>query len=147
MNRTLKGALVFTAVSMLVPCLLLGRQADEGTRSPTASELERLQGYWVGDGAAGECTITIKGNSLHFFAREDFWYETTFVLPAGTDPRQLHATIKDSSPPKDGVGQVVYAIFQIEGDELILAVDDGSGEPPKSLADASSRYTLKRTLP
>ena len=144
MNPTLERALAFTVVALLVPCLLLGLQASDDTHSPTASDLERLQGYWEGDGAAGQCSITITGNSLHFFAREDFWFETTFVLPAGADPRQLHATIKDSSPPANGIGQVVYAIFQIEDDELILAVDDGSGEPPESFDDASSRYTLRK---
>ena len=147
MNATLKGALAFTLVSSLMPCPLLGQQASDTTDSSTESELERLQGYWEGDGAAGQCSITIKGSSLRFYAREDFWFETTFVLPAGTNPQQLHATIRDSSPPKDGVGQVVVAIFQIVDNELILAVNDGSEEPPKSIADASSRYRLRKVLP
>src|SRR4026209_1230850 len=109
MNMPLKGTLAFTVVSLLMPCLLLCLQAGCTTRPPTASELElqRLQGYWEGDGAAGKCSITITGNSLHFYARPDFWYKTTFALPAGTDPKQLHATIKDSSLPTNGIGQVV----------------------------------------
>ena len=129
MNMTLKGALAFTVVSLLMPCLLICLQAGCATRPPTASELQRLQGYWEGDGAAGKCSITITGNSLHFYVRTDFWFETTFALPTGTDPQQLHATIKDSSPPTNGIGQVVFAIFKIEDGTLTLAVDDMSDEP------------------
>src|SRR5262245_44603556 len=95
MKMILKRALGFPALSLLMPCVLLYPQAGCTTNRPTAAELRRLQGYWEGDGAAGKCSITITGNSLHFYARTDFWYVTTFTLPAGTDPQQLHATIKD----------------------------------------------------
>jgi hypothetical protein len=134
-----KGALAFTVVSLLMPGC--------ASRPPTASELElqRLQGYWEGDGAAGKCSITITGNSLHFYARPDFWYKTTFALPAGTDPKQLHATIKDSSLPTNGIGQVVLAIFKIEDGTLTLAVE--GDEPPKTFAGASARYDLKKVQP
>ena len=145
MNMTLKGALAFTAVSVLMPCLLLCLQAGGAIHPPATSELQRLQGYWEGDGAAGKCSITIAGNSLHFYARTDFWYKTTFALPAGTDPQQLHATIKDSSPPTNGIGQVVFAIFKIEEGTLTLAVE--GDEPPKTFAGASSRYNLKKVQP
>jgi hypothetical protein len=146
MNMTLKGALAFTVVSLLMPCLLLCLQAAGTTHPPTASELQRLQGYWEGDGVAGKCSITITGNSLHFYARTDFWYKTTFALPAGTDPQQLHATIKDSSPPTNGIGQVVFAIFKIEDGTLTLAVND-SNEPLKTFDGASSRYNLRKVQP
>ena len=114
---------------------------------PTAAELKPLQGYWEGEGAGGKCSITITGNSLHFYARTDFWYETTFALPAGTDPQQLHATIKDSSPPTNDIGQVVFAIFKIEDGALTLAVDDMSHQPPKTFPGALSRYNLKKVQP
>src|SRR5262245_57614914 len=61
---------------------------------PTVAELEPLQGYWEGEGAGGKCSMTITGNSLHYRAGTN-WFETTFILPPGTDPRQLHATIRD----------------------------------------------------
>ena len=54
----------------------------------------------VGDESNGKITITITGNSLHFHRDTNFWFETTFTLPAGTDPKQLHATIKGCSPPE-----------------------------------------------
>jgi hypothetical protein len=152
MNMPLKGALAFTVVSL--PCLLICLQAGCTTRPPTASEpqrlqgsseLQRLQGYWEGDGAAGKCSITITGNSLHFFSRTDFWFETTFALPAGTDPLQLHATIKNSAPPTNGIGEVVFAIYKIEDGTLTLAVE--GGEPPKTFAGASAHYNLKKVRP
>lgn len=101
--------------------------------------------------------MTISGNSLNFHAREDFWYETTFTLPAGTDPQQLHATIiKDSSPQQADIGTVVVAIFKIEDGTLTLAViEDYEGPPPNPVPTDSDwtsiesdwtidRYYLKR---
>jgi hypothetical protein len=143
MNMTLKGALALVVVSL--PCLLICLQAGCTTRRPlTVAELQlqRLQGYWEGDGAAGACSITIKGNSLHFYARKDFWFETTFALPAGTDPLQLHATIKNSAPPTNGVGDVVFAIYKIEDGTLTLAVE--GEEPPKTFSATSAQYILKK---
>src|SRR6266550_4584775 len=106
MKMTLKGALGFTALSLLLPCLLLGLQAGCTTNKPTASELQRLQGTWEGVMVGQEkdkITITITGNSLYFHRDTNFWFETTFTLPAGTDPKQLRTTIKDS-PDKDSIG-------------------------------------------
>jgi len=142
MNMTNKGALPFTMVSLLMPCLLLCLQAAGTSHPATASELQRLQGYWEGDGAAGKCSITITNNSLYFYARTDFWFKTTFALPAGTDPKQLHATIKNSAPPTNGLGEVVYAIYKIEDGTLTLAVE--GNEPPKTFDGASSLYVLKK---
>jgi hypothetical protein len=110
------------------------------------AELNRLQGYWEGEGAGGKCSITITGNSLHYRAGTS-WWKTTFTLPADTDPQQLHATIKESSPPTNGVGKVVFAIFKIEDGTLTLAEVDGSDEPPKTFSSASSRYVVKKVQP
>lgn len=108
--------------------------------------LKALQGHWEGEGAGGKCSITITGNSLHYRAGTN-WHETTFTLPAGTYPQQLHATIKDCWPPsKDAIGKVVFAIFKIEDGTLILAVD-GPDEAPKAFSSASSRYVLKQVQP
>jgi hypothetical protein len=135
----------FPAFSLLVPTLLLCLQVGCATYTPKESEQHRLQGYWEGEGSAGKIAITITGNSLHFHARPDFWYDTTFSIPAGTDPRQLHATIKDSSPPTNSIDQVVFAIFKMEDGTLTLAVDDGSDAPPTSFAAASSHYVVKKS--
>jgi tRNA (Thr-GGU) A37 N-methylase len=64
------------------------------------------------------------------------------------DPQQLHATIKDCSPPSpNAIGTVVFAIFKIESGTLTLAEVDGSDEPPKTFSSASSRYVVKKVQP
>jgi hypothetical protein len=93
-------------------------------------------------------SITIKGNSLHFHRDTNFWFETVITLPAGTDPKQLHATIKSCPPSQaDSIGKLVGAIFKIEDGTLTLAAYDMSDEPPKTFASAESRYVLKKVQP
>ena len=108
-------------------------------------ELKPLQGYWEGSGPQGDkCSITITGDDLHFYGYGSNWYKATFTLPAGTDPRQLRATIKDGS---GHIGNVIFAIFKIEDGTLTLAADEGSGEPPKTLSMVSSAlFSLKRRI-
>ena len=94
-------------------------------------------------------TITITGNSFHFHRDTNFWFETTITLPTGTDPKQLHATIKDC-PTADSIGQVVFAIFKIEDEKLTLATTGGE-EAPKSF-DATgnnglTRFELRKVQP
>ena len=118
--------------------------AESGTATPLGEELKRLQGDWEGEGAGGKFSITIVGNTLQY-RNSAGWYKTTFTLPAGTDPQQLHATIIECSPPlTKAIGTVVYAIFKIEDGMLLLAEDDMSDKPPKTFADASSRYSGKK---
>ena len=119
MKKALNGQFLWGAFALSFAALLAAG-ASRPTR--TAVELDRLQGYWEGEGAGGKCSITITGNSLHYRAGTN-WWKTTFTLPADTDPQQLHATIKDSSPPTNGIGQVVLAIFKIEDGALTLAVE------------------------
>jgi uncharacterized protein (TIGR03067 family) len=120
--------------------------AEPGTLTPIAAELKPLQGSWEGDGAGGKCSITITGNSLHYRNRSSF-YKTTFTLPSGTHPRQLHATIKEVSPPSSGaIGTVVLAIFKIEDGTLTLATRGGGADDiPTSFDDEKdSRYKLRK---
>ncbi|HKH47966.1 MAG TPA: hypothetical protein VKM72_25185 [Thermoanaerobaculia bacterium] len=137
MKKTIKMALAVTTLSiLLMPSGLICTQAA-GTTNYTATALQRLQGSWegvlVGQEAAGKISITITGNSLHFQGLStDEWYETTFTLSAGTDPQQLHATIKDCPRPED-IGKVVFAIFKIEDGTLTLAgIQASAAEPPKT---------------
>ena len=118
-------------------------RANGATNQPTAAELKPLQGDWEGEGAGGKCSITITGNSLHY-RNNAGWFQTTFILPVGTDPQQLHATIKDCSPPTNAIGTVVFAIFKIENETLTLAEDDMSDKPPATFASATSRYVVKK---
>ena len=145
MKMPLKGAPGFTVFSLLLPCLLLGLQAGCTTNPPTAAELQRLQGYWESVPPAKN-SITITDNSLHYYAQTNFWYETTFTLPAGTDPQQLHATIKRCSYP-DNIGKVVIAFFKIEDGTLTLAYLQ-SGAAPKSFEDKEvDRFKLRKIQP
>src|SRR6188768_1306238 len=75
-------------------------KAKGPANQPTAAELRLLQGTWEGfslsqetpDGpmvkATNTITVTVTGNSLHFFRDTNFWWKTTITLPAGKDPKQ-----------------------------------------------------------
>jgi uncharacterized protein (TIGR03067 family) len=157
MNR--KESLGFKALALLGPLLLLGLPAGCTTQPPTASELQPLQGTWegvmVGDKAQQKITITITGTSFHFHRDTNFWWKTTIALPADTNPRQLHATIKDchDCPPQqeNSAGQVVRAFFKIEDGTLTLAAGNGDGVAPKSFEPTGdnglNRYELRKVQP
>lgn len=157
---TIKVALAVTTLSILLPCGLICAQAAGPAAQPTAAELQPLQGSWEGVMAgheeAGKISITITGNSLRFQRlKTDEWFETTFTLPAGTYPQQLHATIKDCSEPCDDIGKVVFAIFKIEDGTLTLVgIQASSAEPPKTFGEIPGlddnrifRYKLKKAPP
>jgi uncharacterized protein (TIGR03067 family) len=156
MKMLLKRAVGSAALSLLLLCSLLCLQAGCATHSPTASARQHLQGTWegvmVGQEKVGKITITITGDSLHFHRDTNFWFETTFTLPDGTDPKQLHATIKDCAG-KDSIGKEVLAIFKIEDGTLTLAAiptPDGAPGPPinfDSPETMSSRYELRKVQP
>ena len=138
-GQFLLGALALSLAALLTAC--------QSTPTPIAAELKPLQGSWEGEGAGGKCSIIITGSSLYYRNRAG-WYRTTFTLPVGTDPQQLHATIKDCSPPStNAIGTVVFAIFKIEDGTLTFAEDDMSDKPPKTFASASSRYSVKKVQP
>ena len=141
MNKALNGQFLWGAFALSLASL---SAAGQSTPTRTAVELNRLQGYWEGEGAGGKCSITITGNSLHY--RVGAWYKTTFTLPAGTDPQQLHATIKRCSYP-DSIGKVVIAIFKIEDETLTLAYLQ-TGAAPKSFEDEEAdRFKLLKFQP
>jgi len=156
MKMILKPALNWTSISLLLPWVLLCLQAGCATHSPSASARQRLQGTWegvmVGQENDGKITITVTGDSLHFHRDTNFWFETTFTLPAGTEPKQLQATIKDCAG-KDSIGSVVLAIFKIEDETLTLAgirTPDSTPEPPinfDSKETMSGRFELRKVQP
>ena len=98
----------------------------------------------VGDKEQQKITITITGNSLHFHRDANFWFETAITLLAGTEPQQLHATIKRGS---NSIGEVVVVIFKIEAGTLTLATDNGAGEALKVFETAPNRYELRKIQP
>ena len=134
-----------------------GEQLTAKAKGPanqsTAVELQLLQGTWegvlVGDKAQQKITITIIGNSLHFHRDTNFWFETAITLPAGKEPKQLHATIKGCPPSQaNSVGQVVRAFFKIEDGTMTLAtISDDAEETLKSFEAAGTRYELRKVQP
>lgn len=109
-------------------------------------ELTQLQGHWEGTGAGGKCSITIDGNSLLYRAGTN-WHKTTFTLPPGKVPQQLHATIVDTFPKsKDAIDQVIPALIKIEDGTLTLAAFSLNSEPPKTFeeVDTSNKYFVKK---
>ena len=104
----------------------------------------------MGDRSHDKIIITITGNSFHFHRDTNFWFETTIALPAGTDPHQLHATIKGCPPSqRDSIGKVVVAIFKIEDGTLSLATRGGGPEEAPKTFEATednglTRYELRK---
>jgi len=154
---------IVTMVGIVASCIASGgdelaAKAKGAANQPTAAELQPLQGTWegfvVGD-KYNKITVTISSNSLHFHRDTNFWFETTITLPAGTNPKQLHATIKGCPPSQsDSIGQVVGAIFKIEDGTLTLATGgDGAaaeGTPKRFAAiddKGQTRYELRKVQP
>ena len=132
----------------------LAAKAKGPANQPTAVELQLLQGTWegvvVGDESHEKIIITITGNSFHFHRDTNFWFDTTITLQAGTDPKQLYATIKGCPPSQaDSIGKVVGAIFYIEDGTLTLAaINDNTEETPKGFeAAVENRYELRKVQP
>jgi hypothetical protein len=141
------GALAILLAALLTPLSNKALSPPSGGATSLTEEFKALQGHWEGDGAGGKCSVTIIGNSLEY-RNSAGWYKTTFTLPPGTEPKQLHATIKEISPPsKSSIGKVVLAIYKIENETLFLAEFDGSDQAPKSFGEAASQYKVKRVKP
>lgn len=128
-------------LALLSPLLLL--QVACSAPAAVDSELhDRLQGYWEGQNPSGDYSITIAGDSLFYYARPDFQFDTTFTLPAGTDPQQLHAEFHGENE-----GEIVHALVKIEDGILSLAVNENADGTPVSFELASSHYDLHRAEP
>ena len=147
----LKDTLAAMALPVVGPCLCLCLQAacaqqppSESPEPPQAREPHPLQGYWEGDGDSGKVSLTVAGDSLYFYARPDFQYDTTFTLVPGSDPPELHATILDSPRTTDSEGELVIAIYAFEDGVLKLAAVDKPDGEPASFDEAISRYRFER---
>src|SRR5947208_15608939 len=106
-GQFLSGAFALSLTALFTAC--------RSTPTPTAPELKSLQGYWQGERPAGNISINITGNSLNYYARPDQWFKTTFTLPAGPDPKQLLASIKDCRhESQQPLGDVVAPIATLE---------------------------------
>lgn len=147
MKRVLDARLWSGAIGLLLAARFTGCQ---GAPTRGAADLRRLQGHWEGEGREGNgpkrpCSITITGNSLRLYRDTNYWFETTFTLPPGTEPQEIQATIRAASH-RDHVGEVVFGILKLEGGVLTLAALDSPGELPKDFADEQySLYQVRKT--
>ena len=150
MIKTSQESLANIVFCLLISCILCCLLTTFNIAQPAPIELKGLQGTWEEIKEGGNITITITGNSFHFYRDTSFWFETTITLPAGTDPPQLHATILRCPPSqKNSLGKVVPAIFRIEEEILTLAAfSDHEAAPPKSFEDKEAmRYELRKVQP
>jgi len=128
-------------------------KAQDAADQSTAPDRQLLQGKWegvlVGEKEQNKITITITGDSLHFHRDTNFWFKTAITLPAGKNPKQLHATIKGCPPSQaSSLGQVVRSFFKVEDGILTLAtIGDEVEETPKSFEVAATRYELRKVKP
>lgn len=137
---------LFLAVIALSLAAFLG--ACQGVPTPRTPDANSLEGHWAGEGREGngprwKCAMTITGNSLHFFRDSNYWFKANLALPAGTEPQQLHATIKDTSH-KDHIGGVVLAIYRIEDGTLTIAASDHAELPQNFNEGQSSLFVLRK---
>ncbi len=130
--------------------MALRADVASNSKNQKVATLEDLQGTWVGatvaDTSGSKVTITIKGKSFRFFRDEDFWFETTIVLPQGPVPQQLLATIKKSAQSQDSsIGEMVPAIFKIEGGTMTIGAFADVEDPPKDFTEINrdSLYSLR----
>lgn len=140
----IRKALGRTSLTLFLPglglCLLAACAQPPAFETTPAPEAQRLQGTWK----EGDVSVTIEGNSLYFYQRPDFQYDTIFELIPDTEPAQLRATILDSPRTTDSEGDVVYAIYAFEGEVLRLAAIDTSEGVTPSFDDVDSQYRLER---
>lgn len=145
MNAAMSSCYPIGFGSLLLPFLLLGQSFAPKLAPTNPVELRSLQGSWVGGTltqetpggpfarSAEKITVSIKGNSFHFHRDTNFWFSTTIALPTGTQPQQLHATIRTNAPSQgtNAIGKVVVALVKVEGETLTLATrGDGSDDAP-----------------
>jgi uncharacterized protein (TIGR03067 family) len=142
MKMGTNGRSLLCAVALLSAVSFVAGQSVK-TRD---AELKRLQGYWEGEGAGGKCSITITGDSLHYRAGSN-WFKTTFTLPENTEPRQLHATIKDTTPT-NSIGTVVTAIYKMEDGTLTISAVDLAEKPSaETFEKPDNRYIVRKVQP
>lgn len=144
------SSLLLGLCSFLLPSCLLAQSFAPKLAPSHPVELRSLQGSWVGgtlsqetpggpySRSAEKLTVTIKGSSFHFHRDTNFWFSTTIALPTGTQPQQLHATIRTNAPSQgtNAIGKVVVALVKVEGETLTLATSgDGSDDAPTGFED------------
>lgn len=158
----------FTLAALIIGCQGSPAEETPGKEAPAKevqpeettvmvmSDMDRLQGFWEGQGPGGPCTITISNDTLTYRQPStnpdsQFWYETVFTFVESGEQTQLHATITRNNSG-DHIGSVVVNTFRFESDSLFLGVlKSFEGQPTETVTGdwdtAIDKYYLKRVIP
>lgn len=148
--KTLLYAACFAAASAVLP--LAGPLGQVHAASVTTPEPEpALEGTWegleTGREEAGRCILTIQGRTAHFQgANPGEWYKAELSFPAGSNPREMRATITEC-PFAELVGRVTPAIFKFEAGALVLAAREPGAESAPTSFEAQEgvrRFVFKK---
>lgn len=90
-----------------------------------------LEGRWTGYDVARpaeQCVVTINGNQLEYRgAQSNDWVRGTFVLNEAAQPKQMDLLVQE--PPQSATGKAILVIYEMQGDEMKVAVP-GTPERP-----------------
>ncbi len=128
--RFMPVALVITAV------LMCGCNSTDDT---PISDLEKLQGTWVGKelGQDGEAKIVFSGDTIDFKgAHPQEWYKGIATINATLTPRQADFVISECAMPAF-VGKIAKAIYKLEESTLTLAGSEPGDESRPTSFDPS----------
>ncbi len=135
MSSALKGPATVTGLVALLAVAGCNFHLKLGGKS--VSDLERLQGSWVGKevGRPGQCSLVFSENTIDFKgAHPQEWYQGTVVLNEQAIPKEGDFTITECAAPQYE-GTVAMSIYTLGKGVLFLAGSEpGSGVHPDSFA-------------
>lgn len=132
---------------------LLTASAVAGCRNDREmeAELERWRGNWqclsrneegtrIPEEEAREITLTVGGTLYHFRWGDNFDELGRYVFHPDQDPKALDVHIE--SPP-EMKGRVVYLIYKMEGDRLMIAHREDQKRPTDFSSEPDSGQTVE----
>lgn len=139
----------FSPMAVALVSITLFVSGCDSTEDTSISDLEKLQGTWVGKelGQEGEVKIIFSGKSIDFKgAHPQEWYKGTAVLNQELSPKQADFTISECGLP-DYVGKISKAIYRLEESTLTLAGSEpGDEKRPSSFDPSGGNRVFQLTL-
>jgi len=104
-----------------------------------------IQGHWSGFNAKRPnyaCTVNIAGNELEYHgADSNDWARGSFVLHEDAQPKEMELTVRE---PSKSSNQVIYAIYQVSGGEMTVAISSSSRPVDFSTNSQNEVFNFKR---